>query len=197
VYSLDHLLDDIAVAGHQINFMPGQNSIVPAYKLAGTNITACWSTSAVMGPEPIVALMEAIRADDAARVDAIAEDISSVPSVMPPGEAEHFAEHNVQAEKARFNASGYVRCGPTRAPYVDLPQCGPSGRRHTARAGPPSGLATPSRSGARKQPDCPLTPTLSPGGGEGAIYAPLLGGDPANLCSCWLVTAAIAVDDIL
>ena len=47
--------------------------------------------------------------------------MQSVPSVMPPGEASHFAEYNVQAEKARFNASGYVRCGPTRPPYTDLP----------------------------------------------------------------------------
>ena len=26
------------------------------------------------------------------------------------------------AEKWRFNASGYVKCGPSRAPYRDLPE---------------------------------------------------------------------------
>jgi len=121
-YAIDHLLDDIAVAGHQINFLPGQNNIYPAYTMAGTRITGCWSTSAVMGPEPVVALMDAIRANDAARVDAIWKDIQSVPPAIPPGEAAHFPEYNVQLEKARFNASGYVSCGPARAPYCDLPE---------------------------------------------------------------------------
>jgi trans-o-hydroxybenzylidenepyruvate hydratase-aldolase len=120
-YPIDHLLDDMAVAGHQINFLPGQNNIYPAYQMAGTRVTGCWSTSANMGPEPVVALMEAIHADDKERVAAIWADMQSVPSLMPPGEAAHFPEYNVQAEKARFNASGYINCGPSRAPYYDLP----------------------------------------------------------------------------
>jgi len=46
-------LENIRVAGHQINFLPGQNNIYPAYKMARTKITAGWSTSAAMGPEPV------------------------------------------------------------------------------------------------------------------------------------------------
>jgi dihydrodipicolinate synthase/N-acetylneuraminate lyase len=121
-YPIDHLLDDIAVAGHRINFLPGQNNIYPAYQMARTRVTGCWSTSAVMGPEPIVALMEAIRADDATKVAAIWADLQSIPPFMPQGEAAHFPEYNVQAEKARFNAAGYISCGPSRAPYRDLPE---------------------------------------------------------------------------
>lgn len=74
-----------------------------------------------MGPEPVVALMEAISADDAARVDQIGEDMRSVPSLIPRGEGEHFPEYNAQVEKARFNAAGYINAGPWRAPYRDLP----------------------------------------------------------------------------
>lgn len=120
-YGLDHFAEDLKVAGHQINFLPGQNNIYPAYKMVGTQLTACWSTSAAMGPEPIVALMDAILRDDAQKSDEIWEDIQSVPSMMPQGEFSHFPEFNAQAEKARFNASGYINCGPPRAPYRDLP----------------------------------------------------------------------------
>ncbi len=120
-YGIGTLLEDMRVAGHRINFMPGQNNIFPAYKMARTNITACWSTSAVMGPEPVVALMEAIQKDDEKRVDAIWEDMRSVPAFMPPGAASQFAQYNAQAEKWRFNAAGFVNCGPSRSPYLDLP----------------------------------------------------------------------------
>lgn len=121
-YGINTLLEDLRVAGHQINFMPGQNAIYPAYKMARKKITAVWSTSAAMGPEPVLALMEAIQRDDEKQVDQIAEDMRSVPPFFPPGAAHQFQHYNAQAEKWRFNASGYVNCGPLRAPYRDLPE---------------------------------------------------------------------------
>ncbi|HLQ34356.1 MAG TPA: dihydrodipicolinate synthase family protein [Chloroflexota bacterium] len=124
-YGIDHLLDDIRVAGHQVNFMPGQNTTYPAWKAAreaGTPISACWSTSAAMGPEPIVALMDAMLRDDVAKVEQIWVDLQSVPPMIPHGEFSHFPEYNAQVEKARFRASGFVNCGPSRAPYRDLPE---------------------------------------------------------------------------
>lgn len=122
-YGIDHLVEDLRVAGHQINFLPGQAHIFPAYKMAGTRITGCWSTSAAQGPEPLVALMDAIQRDDAKKAEDIWEDITSVPPSTPPGEfAQHFPEYNAQVNKWAFNASGYVQCGPSRAPYRDLPE---------------------------------------------------------------------------
>jgi len=121
-YGIGTLLEDMRVAGHQINFMPGQTNVYPAYKMARTKITACWSTSAVMGPEPVVALMEAMQKNNEKRVDEIWEDMRSVPPFFPPGATSQFAQYNAQAEKWRFNASGFVNCGPSRAPYRDLPE---------------------------------------------------------------------------
>lgn len=120
-YNTDHLQADMEVAGHQVNLMPGQNAIFPAYKMARTKITAAWSTSAAAGPEPIVALLNAILDDDFQKAEAVWEDIHSVPGMMPREEFSHFPEFNVQVEKVRFNASGYVKAGPSRAPYQDLP----------------------------------------------------------------------------
>jgi trans-o-hydroxybenzylidenepyruvate hydratase-aldolase len=120
-YGIGTLLDDIRVAGDRINFMPGQNNIYAAYKMLRPKVTAVWSTSAAMGPEPVVALMNAILRDDEKKVDQIWEDMRTVPPFMPPGRAEEFPKYNAQSEKLRFNASGYVNCGPSRAPYRDLP----------------------------------------------------------------------------
>jgi len=120
-YGIGTLLDDIRVAGQRINFMPGQNNVYAAYKMLRAKITAIWSTSAAMGPEPVVALMNAIFKDDEQKVDQIWEDMRTVPPFMPAGHAEEFPKYNAQSEKWRFNASGYVKCGPSRAPYQDLP----------------------------------------------------------------------------
>lgn len=121
-YGIAHLAEDLAVAGHRINFQPGQSAMYGAYEAVGTKITACWSTTAAMGPEPVVALMDAILQDDKQRAGEIWADISSIPPSVPHGEfAEGFPKYNAQVNKAFYNASGYVKAGPMRAPYSDLP----------------------------------------------------------------------------
>ncbi len=116
-------LEDFRVAGHQINFLPGHGQAYLAYKILGReNVIGLWATGAAMGPEPLVALVDAIQRDDEAKAREIYEDMNSLPSFMPAGEREKFAQYNVQAEKARFNAAGYYNCGPSRAPYRDLPE---------------------------------------------------------------------------
>jgi trans-o-hydroxybenzylidenepyruvate hydratase-aldolase len=122
-YGIEHIEDDLRVAGHRINFQPGQSAVFSAYQRVGTKVTACWSTTAAMGPEPVVALMDAILKDDDKRVEAIWEDISSLPPSVPAGEfAKGFPEYNAQVNRWFTNAAGYVNAGPMRAPYRDLPE---------------------------------------------------------------------------
>ncbi len=122
-YGIDHLQEDLDAAGHQINFQPGQGHVYHAYKKVGNRITAFWSTSIAMGPEPTIALMDAIARGDDARVDAIWEDISAIPPSVPRGEfADGFPLYNAQVNKVFTNAGGYIKGGPMRAPYSDLPE---------------------------------------------------------------------------
>jgi trans-o-hydroxybenzylidenepyruvate hydratase-aldolase len=125
-YSHANLLEDLRVAGHQIKFMPGESAIYAAYKMARPRITAIWSSGMIcMGPEPVVALSDAIIRDDAKLVDDIWEDIRSVPPAFPPGEfVTGFAKYNAQSNKYLTNAAGYIKGGPCRAPYriSDLPE---------------------------------------------------------------------------
>jgi hypothetical protein len=43
-YSHANLLEDLRVAGHRINFMPGEAAIFAAYKMARPRITTIWSS---------------------------------------------------------------------------------------------------------------------------------------------------------
>jgi len=125
-YSHANLLDDLRVAGRQINFMPGEGAIYAAYGMARPRLSAIWSSGmACMGPEPVVALADAILRDDEKRVEEIWRDIRSVPSVAPAEEyAAGFAHFNAQINKYITNVAGYVKGGPCRAPYriSDLPE---------------------------------------------------------------------------
>ena len=137
-YGIAHLLDDLRVAGHRINFMPGESSVYEAYKMAGRKITTVWSSGgAGMGPEPMVALADAILDDDSKRVEEIWEDIKALPRGAPPGEwDEGFPYYNVQINKCRANAAGYVKAGPSRVPYrlSDLPDSWVSASEARAKA---------------------------------------------------------------
>src|SRR5262249_23666619 len=121
-YDIGHLADDIRVAGHQVVFQPGQRDIMPAYLELGAEIKAIWSTWAAMGPEPLVALADAMTREDTKRVAEIWDDITSLPPGLPLAERERFREFNAQLCGEHNRAAGYIRSGPTRAPYRDLPE---------------------------------------------------------------------------
>ena len=107
--------------GDRISYLPNGGGAYDAWQRVGDKIKGLWSTSASMGPEPSVAFSNAINQGDAERIKEIDQGIKSIPRFMP--DPDWFAYYNVQVEKARFNAAGYIKAGPTRAPYShdDLP----------------------------------------------------------------------------
>jgi dihydrodipicolinate synthase/N-acetylneuraminate lyase len=107
-------------AGHQVNFMHGEGGTLSrAYETVPKSVTAAWATSCAMGPEPWVAAMRAINTGDHEAALAVLADIDSVPLPLP--DFTDFAKYNLQLEKARIDAAGYMRCGPPRPPYTDFP----------------------------------------------------------------------------
>lgn len=120
-YGIEHLADDVQVAGHKIRFMPNDRAAVEAYHRVGEHLSAIWATSVCMGPEPVVALMDAILARDVQQIKAIDEALKALPPPIPPGKNAEFASYNAQAVKASANAAGYLKAGPMRPPYHDLP----------------------------------------------------------------------------
>src|SRR5438105_266952 len=123
-YGIEHIVEDLDVAERQVNFVVGEGALYEAYKKAGTRITAGWATSAGMGPEPVVALMDAILKDDRAGADQVAADLKSLPPTFPGGLEfrQEFPKYNAQVNKYLGNKVGYANFGPFRAPYTDLPE---------------------------------------------------------------------------
>ncbi|HEY3116787.1 MAG TPA: dihydrodipicolinate synthase family protein [Chloroflexota bacterium] len=122
-YGVEHIVEDLDVAEKQINFVVGEAALYEGYQKAGTRITAGWATSAGMGPEAVVALMDAILNDDRARADSVYADLRALPPTFPQGIdfRVEFPKYNAQVNKYLSNQAGFANFGPFRAPYCDLP----------------------------------------------------------------------------
>jgi trans-o-hydroxybenzylidenepyruvate hydratase-aldolase len=117
------LVELIAGSRGRINFVPHEMSVDKFYALSPETTTACWATSAAMGPAPARAIIEAILRDDKSAIETLSAAIawSSAPIKPIVSDPEIFALYNIQLEKIRINAAGYCRCGPMRPPYDYMP----------------------------------------------------------------------------
>jgi trans-o-hydroxybenzylidenepyruvate hydratase-aldolase len=122
-YGVEHIVQDLDAAGHMINFVVGEGGLYEAYRKAGTRFHAAWATSANMGPEPVIALFEAMQKDDRARVEEIYADFKALPPTFPDGLEfrQEFPKYNAQVNKFLGNHAGYHQFGPSLTPYRDLP----------------------------------------------------------------------------
>ena len=114
----------IAVSHGRINFLPNDGRAPAFYKAAPESLTAVWSTTSSMGPQPVIAMMRAIEAGDAERIEAIAADLRHLTRTRSTPITRNdalFAQVNIQMEKLRFEAAGYCKPGPTRPPYDWMP----------------------------------------------------------------------------
>jgi dihydrodipicolinate synthase/N-acetylneuraminate lyase len=117
------LLDSIAASNGQINFMPNNGAVKKFYELSPDTTTACWATSACMGPAPAKAMMDAILQRNQEAIDLMAAAMawSSAPVRPITSDPETFALYNIQMEKMRMNVGGYCNAGPMRPPYDYMP----------------------------------------------------------------------------
>jgi dihydrodipicolinate synthase/N-acetylneuraminate lyase len=113
----------IAVSHGRINFLPNDGRAPAFYKAAPDAVTAVWSTTSSMGPQPVIAMMRAIQARDQKRIDEVAADLRHCSEPIHPitRNDELFAQVNIQMEKLRFEAAGYCKPGPIRPPYDWMP----------------------------------------------------------------------------
>jgi trans-o-hydroxybenzylidenepyruvate hydratase-aldolase len=119
----DELLDAQRASRGKIRFLPHESGMMRFYDLAPESTKACWSLASSMGPEPALAVVNAIlegRIDDAR---AVAKDLAWVGETVVPLVMNHeiFASFNTQIEKIRIETAGYCRPGPIRPPYDVIP----------------------------------------------------------------------------
>lgn len=117
------LLAALEASRGRVHFLPHDGGLGKFAELSPATTTACWSTAASMGPEPVLAQMQAQLANDTERLKQIAADLSWVREPIKPitADAELFAAYNIQLEKIRIHAAGYCKAGPIRPPYNVMP----------------------------------------------------------------------------
>jgi 4-(2-carboxyphenyl)-2-oxobut-3-enoate aldolase len=125
---------DLEAVGGRMRLLPVDRDWVTAYKLAPDQVLACWSGSASCGPLPHVELARRLRAGDLAGAEQIAERLGAASvGFFPEGSFALFSRYNIQLEKIRIGAAGYINAGPCRPPYVVCPEDYASGARASAR----------------------------------------------------------------
>jgi dihydrodipicolinate synthase/N-acetylneuraminate lyase len=118
------LLDALAASKGRVRFLPHDGALSKFAELSPETTTACWSTAASMGPEPVLAQMRALLSNDPDAMKAIAADLAWArePIKELSTNPDLFATYNIQMEKIRIQAAGYCKAGPIRPPYNVMPE---------------------------------------------------------------------------
>jgi len=116
------LVEAVAATKGRVNFIPPVGLAYTFAELSPETTTTCWIPA--VGPQPAIALMQAVAARDWSRAKAVAEDIrwAVEPHHAITASPEVFASYNIQLEKLLMEASGYCEPGPIRPPYDVMPE---------------------------------------------------------------------------
>lgn len=118
------LLESLAASRGRVHFLPHDGALSKFAELSPQTTTACWSTAASMGPEPVLEQMRALLSNDAEALKRIAADLAWArePIAELSSDPNLFATYNIQMEKIRIEAAGYCKAGPIRPPYNVMPE---------------------------------------------------------------------------
>ncbi len=118
------LLAALAASKGRVHFLPHDGGLGKFAELSPQTTTACWSTAASMGPEPVLAQMRAQLAGDKDKLQKVAADLAWVrePIRELVTDADLMATYNIQLEKLRIVEAGYCKAGPIRPPYNIMPE---------------------------------------------------------------------------
>ncbi len=120
--ALDNLVADLKAVDGKMKLLPHDADWYYAARWFPEEIDGCWSSGVAAGPEPVVALKKAILAEDWQRARQIADDIYwAYEKFFPNGSFAAFHTYNIGIQKARFDASGYIKAGPALPPYHVTP----------------------------------------------------------------------------
>jgi dihydrodipicolinate synthase/N-acetylneuraminate lyase len=129
------LLEHLAASKGRVHFLPHDGGLSKFAELSPATTTACWSTAASMGPEPVLAQMAALLSKDDDAMKKIAADLAWArePIKALATDPELMATYNIQMEKMRIHLAGYCKAGPIRPPYNVMPEDHAASVREHAR----------------------------------------------------------------
>jgi dihydrodipicolinate synthase/N-acetylneuraminate lyase len=123
-----------AAAAGALRIMPIEADWLAARTLFPEEMLACWSSSALCGPEPVLFLREALRSEDTETARWVTDRIEwTYETFLARRDFAEFSKYNTRIEKLRFDEAGYVSAGPARPPYHIVPEEYVEGARETGR----------------------------------------------------------------
>ncbi len=113
---------DLMLTKRRIRFLPIDMEYVPAARIDPEFITAFWTSGTNLGPLPALRLRDEVakakQTGDWSKATELQNAIlHTAQTLFPNGSFKEFSTYNVQLEKARFNAGGWMNAGPARPPY--------------------------------------------------------------------------------
>lgn len=125
---------DMEAVQGKMRLLPLDSDWLQAHILYPEEAVACWSSSALCGPEPALFLRDALRQRDYAGSRwASARMEWTYEPFLARQNFHEFSKYNIPLEKIRFNEAGYVNAGPTRPPYHIVPSSYIEGARENGR----------------------------------------------------------------
>jgi len=125
---------DMAAVDGKMRLLPLESDWLAARTLHPNEAIGCWSSSALCGPEPVLALRDALSSGN---IDAARHLTHRIEWTYKPFLARtnfpEFSKYNIPLEKLRFDEAGYVKAGPSRPPFQSSPERYAEGARENGR----------------------------------------------------------------
>jgi len=117
-----------------LRILPIEADWLVARTLYPDEMVACWSSSALCGPEPALYLRDALGRGDVEEARWLTDRVEwTYEPFLARQDFAEFSKYNIPLEKVRFDEAGYVRAGPTRPPYHVVPEAYVEGARENGR----------------------------------------------------------------
>jgi dihydrodipicolinate synthase/N-acetylneuraminate lyase len=125
---------DMEAVEGRIRILPIESDWLQARVLFPEEALACWSSSALCGPEPVIYLKVALEKGDWEAARWVTNRIEwTYEPFLARQNFREFSKYNIPLEKIRFDEAGYVRAGPVRPPYHVVPAPYVEGARENGR----------------------------------------------------------------
>ena len=132
------LYADLELTRRRIRLLPLDVDYYAAARIDPDFCTAFWTSGAVCGPAPAIALRDAVsgakNSGNWSAAKTLTSRIAQTYSMLfPKGSFKEFSSYNIGLEKARMDAAGWMNAGPSRRPYHIVPESYLEGARESGR----------------------------------------------------------------
>lgn len=121
------LAADLRLTKGNIRFLPTEGNYYSTARVDPELCTAFWTGGALCGPAPALRLRDEVKrakvTGDWTTAKGVSEAIArTFASLFPHGDFAEFSKYNIGLEKARIDAGGWMKAGPSRPPYHVIPE---------------------------------------------------------------------------